>query len=743
MTSWPGIIAVVSLVGAASITGCDDAPYGPEGRVTFASLPQADRDRFERWKDLVIKDCAWEQAFPSLADEFADEPYATQNARVDIRALLAGNAGSPLLAGPDGQLILLAEPARELGFETRALSKRSTIAGRTRVFDISSNRDEGVCVIELDGEELYRARLAATVPVVAATDREALATAGADLPPLVEPVVPAGEPVAAIDGAALLRHALAALSPSPRAHGVLAARFAVTELVARERFPLAAPRAPDVARLVDSPASPFAPHARLYGPRTSLAPLYEGGSAQVELLYSGFGDGLLAVRAELAIAAGGSNVRATAITAAPRVAFSDQATTACFTARGLARQFETGQLRSPSFGEQFTGCDELAADGFAALADDDVIRQTIANRALLLGTAPFTQYRGWDRALIEVAVRLDQQGRALAELDPGGAIAALPAVIAQRDGLRAAIADAAARAAFARPVIELALGWLLDGLAPSPALVTTVEAALANTAAAFSESALAMVADLAERIDAQSPGPLAARCGMELTGARRTALEQMLAAVDEIPFADDFLAQTRATVLQDCPSSDAVTALQTTAATVRDFVVQDQVRASVAALYGFAVEPLIRHALAERWTAETFTAARDLIGFALVSDFTYCDLVVSVAERIDCIDRLLDIFTTTRMLAPGAAARYAGLARDLTARWPGLAGTLYFNARHDISQAVFGSRGLWLACDGAGFARSAGRLGSLLDALRAATTFDQRFALENQIAALVEATTCP
>jgi hypothetical protein len=744
MNSWPRLIPLVLL-----FAGCDGGvPVGPDGHVTLASLPQEDRDRFDHWKDLVVKDCAWEQAFPSLAEEFpppSGERYVPVGTTVDMRALLASNGGSPLVTGADGQLVLLGTPLVDQGFETDKRSMTSSIGGRTRVFDISANRENGVCVVTLDGEELYRADMPRAVPVVVATDRNALARPGIDLPPLLESAPGVDDPAAAIDGATLLLNTTAALTPTFAVYGFLATRFESSDAVVRQRFPLSAERAADVVRIAASAAPPFAPRATLYGPRASLAPIYDGTTLQLELLYRRVGADLLSLHVALAIDAGGKNVRTTAVTAAAPVAYSDAAATSCFVGRGVARQFESNQARSPAFTDQFAGCDALAADGYAALAGDATLRQAIAAQAILPGRPPAAPYRGWDRALIEVAQRLDEQAISLHQLDPSGSIAALSPVIDRRDTLLAAITDPTAHKAFGRPLIALSFGWLFSNLQPSPALIATIESALSHTAVDYSESTRTMLDDLAGGVDAASRGAQAARCGMELVGERKAAIDRALVAAAQVPFADDFAAAERAGILQSCPTSDAIAQLEASIPAVRDFVTADEPRASSAALYAFSIEPLVSHALEERWTATTFTQVADLVGFALVSEFTYCDTKPSSAEQIDCIDRPLDFFTAAGggVLSVASAGRYAALARDLTARWPGLSSSQYFTSRFDIGRAFFDTRGLWRSCDNAGFARSAARLDTLIENLEAATTFDQRFDIEDQITTLVGASTCP
>src|SRR5262245_7054299 len=103
---WISFVLLVTSCGGGSSSGGgggggDGDGDGSEDHVTLDSLPKADRDGFEQWKKQVIKDCAWEQAFPSLANEFPDAtgaPYVARK-RVDMHALLAMSGGVSLIAG--------------------------------------------------------------------------------------------------------------------------------------------------------------------------------------------------------------------------------------------------------------------------------------------------------------------------------------------------------------------------------------------------------------------------------------------------------------------------------------------------------------------------------------------------------------------------------------------------------------------------------------------------------------------
>ena len=78
------------------------------------------------------------------------------------------------------------------------------------------------------------------------------------------------------------------------------------------------------------------------------------------------------------------------------------------------------------------------------------------------------------------------------------------------------------------------------------------------------------------------------------------------------------------------------------------------------------------------------------------------------------------------------------MARELTARWPALADLAFGDTRFDLTEAW--SAGLWRGCSDASFDRGKQQLFALLDALRAATSFDDRYLIETQIANLLSPT---
>ncbi|MEO7730892.1 MAG: hypothetical protein ABIY55_07975, partial [Kofleriaceae bacterium] len=537
---------------------------------------------------------------------------------------------------------------------------------------------------------------------------------------------------------ALLAPALAALVPDAKAQHALAQLFGATDDAAREVFPLQLARTPDVVRLRSVPgATPFAPRARIYGATPSLAPIYDGGTVQAELLYDGLHADLIAIRADLGVAPGGKHVQLVTITAGDRVPHDDAASRACFTARAVASQFEQAQARSPAFDEQLAGCAHLAADGYAALAGGAETRHAIAAMAMGPGVDPGA-YRGWDQALIAIAQRMDAQGIALSELDPGQTITDVATVVAHHAALRDATVDPAVRSA----LVALVFRWWFAALEPKPALVADLATALRNTAG-YPDAVQQMLADLGDGVEALDVGPREVDCGVALVGARRAEVDHALAAVAQVPFADGFHRDLVGEILQICPTSSALAQLETSTVAVAAFVAADQARAGGSATFAFDIEPLVDRALGQTWTAATFDALADLIDFALVGDSTFCASNASRAGQVACIDPALDRFSAAEpdgVLAPAVAARYATMARELIARWPALADAAFVSTRFDVTEAW--STGLWRGCSDAGFARAKQQLFSLLDALRAATGFEDRFALETQLANLVSAASC-
>jgi len=722
----------------ASCGGGSDLPS--EGPVTIDTLPEAARQQFEAWKAQPIKDCAWEQAFPSLAAQAAnDEPY-TPLQLVDPAALLAGNQGSPLLVGAGGELVLLGAAGGETGTRHRAHEERQTVNGKTRSLEVSSNLDDGTCVVSLGGAELYRTEIASHLPVLLAFDRGKLTGTGSDLRAMRQVTLSDGQVVGAVDGGPVMADALAALVPDARARGFLAGRFGVSEAQAGVLF-TAAPgaRSPDTIRLVAvDDVSPFAPGRALYGPAATLARLYNGGAWHAQLLYRGFTKDLLALDVELSIAAGGKAARATDVRVAAPVPLSDAALLTCFAQRRQASYFEPAQPRSPDFSEQFFGCDGLAADGYAALAADPGARQAVTRLAMSGAPAPF---RGWDGAMIQVAERLYDRGVELSVLaEPS--LPALAPVLAHWDTLRAALTDRKTLDAFAPTLISLVFSWQLDGVAPAAVLVDSVATALANTASSYGDSARRMLGDLGADITAQGTGAKAVRCAVALVGDRRAAVEHALATVSQVLYSAGFVERFRDELLQTCPDSGALAALEVSSAATSAFVADEVARSDQGRAFGDAIRGLVDHALTEHWTAATFAALTDIVAFGAVSSYTACT-APSVSERADCMDSGWLALTARpgKMLAPGAEVRYAALARELAARWPALADVRFADVRYEISNRVFD--GLWLGCTPDGVTRSASRLLDLLGALVLAPTADARFVLEQQVSALVGATACP
>jgi hypothetical protein len=737
MKSWLGVVSSVLVI--ASCGGGGGAVS--EDHVTFAGLPAADRAAFDAWKSRVVKDCAWQQALPSIAAEFPapsdEEPPAP---RVDLRALSAVTGGKSLVVGQTGKLALLGPAFADLvsGQDTR--TSRHTAGGVARVLDVSAVLDGGTCVISLDGEEIFRTELPGQVPVVASYDPEAPAPASVRLPALIDGRA-GGDDVASLDTVGLLTPVMAALAPNARVHGLLAATLATDEETARRVFPLATPRTADVVRLPTQPAAtPFAPGARVFGAKASLSTIFAGGALPLELLFADLDPDLVALRAELTVAAGGQVVTLHAITAAPSVALDDAAARACFLARGVARRFEPEAARSPAFNEQFGGCRSLARSGIAALARDATTRQLVATTAIAPGLTPFA-YRGWDTALISIAQQLAVEGVALSALDPDAALPPLTTAIARQAALRAAPADATIASGLDARLIELTFDWMFRGVSPSGTLLEDLVTALRNAAAAYPQSVDAMLSDLASSVDALDDGARAVQCGVGLAGARRDGVDRAVAAVAAVPHVGAYASELRGGVLQRCPSAAVLAALVASAAATTTFIVADEARASGSATFAFDAEPVVDRALDESWTAATFAALADLLDFALISDSTFCATRRSRSEQAECVDPGRTLFTAAGdgILAPAVAARYATMARELTARWPTLDAPRFFGTRFDVTEAW--SSGLWRACTDDGFARSKQALFTLLERLRTVADAD-RFDLEQEIADLVAATTC-
>lgn len=731
------IALAMGLVGGTACGGGDDG--GADKDVTFDALPEAARAQFEAWKAQPIKACAWEQAFPSLAEQYPPPSGSgvAPGPRVDLTRVLAENQGSPLLSNAQGELILLGAPAVDSLSSTHAHESSRTVNGRTERFKISSNLEQGMCVVSLGDEELYRAALAAAVPVVLSLDAEALAPAGVDLLPMQDAID--GEPIARSDGSRLLRHAIAALAPTARAQAKLAARYQITAAVSAELFPIGSPERPRLARLLTpAGATPFEPFAaaQLFGTRAQLQPLYDGSAAVVELLFGGLPDARLALRAELTSSAGGKGVKAAKISVAPEVPFDDAAMLTCFAQREAAKHFESGQVRSPAFDEQYLGCAFLAKDGFAALAASPTGRAAVTAQAMRAGGV---SYRGWDAAIIEVAKRAHELGLDLS------ALGELAEVLGNWRVLRqgAASLPASAKAALERAAIELAFRWHFNALLPSSSFVQDVAAALGNAGNGFAVSVERMMSDVARDLSAAGAGARAARCGQALVAARRAAVDRAVSAAALVPYASSFVGSFSAELLQTCPSEASLAALEASAAAVNTFITADSQRAGGSATFSLAAADLVEHALEQRWSTATFAALPDVLDYAAASKYTFCGLNPTRAQQAVCVDSSFELLGTGDggLLAPAVAPRYAELAKTLTARWPALSGATFVTARFDLQDAYF--EGMWLGCSDAGFARSRTKLLDLITALLAAPTFDARFDIEEELRALEQAATCP
>lgn len=714
--------------------------------MTLDSLPQADRDQFAAWKAQIVKDCAWEQAFPSLSSEFPDpsgQPY-TAASYVDLDALHAAHDG-PVLAA-NGQVVMLGAAPLDDSFYQDDRAVHTTVNGRRRALDVRADRENGICVINLGGEEIFRGALPKTVPVIASYDPSAPAPAPVDLPPFLVATSP-GTPVAGFSGDALIQPVRAALVPSDRAYAMIAAQLAISGEQARALFSIAGAVSPAAGRVITPSgitpfgATAFASFSGAYGSEASVESLYAAGAVEIELLYPGLDRKIVALRAQLSVAAGGKSVAVTSITRADLVSYDDDAARHCFLDRDVGKRFETNQPRSPEFDNQFAGCGALTTDGYAALAADPVTRQMVATKAIGPGVTP-GNYRGWDSALIKLAVAMDGRGVALSELDPSGTLADLPAILGRVTALRRGLTDPAHQTEVAGGVIELAFGWYFQGKVPTDGLVNSITAALSNAAADYPASAAAMLLALVPDLGPNSPGARAAQCGAGITGDRRAQLAQTLSAVDQVPFASGFAADQRGTILQTCPTADDLSQIAASAAAAGTFITADQARAGSSLGFADDAAQMIEHALTERWTSDSFRALGDLLGFSVIATgHTFCSGYSSWSERATCIDPSLALFSTgsAGILAPGVAARYAAMARELTQRWPALDRLGHISVEISITGAW--DAGLWRTCSDTGFASDKQQLYALLDMLPGAT-ISQLGVIEDQIDTLLEPLSC-
>jgi hypothetical protein len=732
------LAALLVLASCGSSSSGGDNPT--EDMLTYGALPEAAQKAFEAWKAQPVKDCAWEQAFPSLVADYSGGIAYTPAPRVDYAALIASNHGSPLVTGDNGELALIGPGDAESGFRTHGVEQTTTINGHARSVSIHSGTDNGICVVSLGGEELFRGPVQLRALVYLSFDPGKPAVAGTDLTAMRPATQADGQLLGAVDSAPLVASAMNLLRPDTRVNPFLATRFAITQTAAGQLFMPSTfgLRTPDAIRLIaPTGTTPFVVGRDIYGPLGSLQSLYEGGSFVAEFLYR-FTDSspdLVGLRVALSVDAGGKAANATAITAEPAVPFSDPAFLACFAQRHQAASFEPAQLRSPEFDEQFFGCEGLTRDGYAALAADATTRAAITQLALA-GPAPF---RGWDSALIAIAKRVYALGNELSTLGDSRTPALAP-ILAHWDTLRGAFADAKTRDAFAPALIETVFGWYFEGLAPSDAVVASIKTALTTAAPRFPDSTRQMLASLTVDLSANGSGTRALGCATALVGDRLTAVDHAVASVSDVLYSVDFVTDFTDSFLQDCPTAGQLASLETATVATNTFVAADVARGKDDALFGTAIRQVVDRALTERWTGDTFAALGDVLAYGVISLYTFCT-GASQAVRATCMDNSLTMFSTGsgKLLAPATAARTAGLARELTAQWPSLDDATFIGDKSTIEARFF--TGMWLGCSDDGFARAKTTLFNMLTALKTASIAD-RLGLETQLSVLVASSTC-
>lgn len=733
------LAALLVLASCGSSSSGGDNPT--EDTLTYSALPEAAQKAFEAWKAQPIKDCTWEQAFPSLVADYAGGLVPTPAPRVDYAALIAGNHGSPLVTGDNGELALIGPGDVESGFRSHNVEQTTTINGHSRSVSIHSGTDNGICAVSLGGEELFRGPVQLRALVHLSFDPAKPAVAGTDLTELRRATQADGQLLGAVASAPLVASAMNLLKPDTRVNPFLAARFAITETAAGQLFVPSTfgLRTPDAIRLI-APAgtTPFVVGRDIYGPLGSLQSLYEGGSFVAEFLYR-FTDSspdLVGLRVALSIDADGKAAKATAITAEPGVPFSDPAFLACFAQRHQAASFEVAQLRSPDFDEQFFGCEGLTHDGYAALAADATTRAAITQVALGNGPGPF---RGWDSALIAIAKRVYAQGNELSTLGDGRTPALAP-ILAHWDTLRGAFADAKTRDAFAPALIATVFGWFFEGLAPSDVVVGSIKTALTTAAPRFPDSTRQMLAQLTVDLSANGSGTQALGCATALLGDRLTAVDHAVASASAVLYSADFVTDFTGSFLQDCPTAGQLTSLETATVATNTFVAAEVARGKDDVLFGTAIRQVVDRALTERWTGDTFAALGDLVAYGAISQYTFCTSA-SQAVQATCMDNSLTMFSTGsgKLLAPATAARTAGLARELTVKWPTLDDATFIGDKVTIADQFF--NGKWLGCSDDSFARAKTTMFNLLSSIKTASIFD-RAGLEQELFDLVASSTC-
>jgi len=266
-------------------------------------------------------------------------------------------------------------------------------------------------------------------------------------------------------------------------------------------------------------------------------------------------------------------------------------------------------------------------------------------------------------------------------------------------------------------------------------------AALGNSATDYPTSSVTMLSDLGRDLGPAGPGIQAVQCATGITGDRRAQLTRTFAAVDQVPFVGSFASDRRANVLQTCPTSDDLTQLAAAAEAAKAFITADRARAGDSTTFANNAKAMIAHVLTEHWTSDAFSALGDLVGFSGSSpNHLFCAGYASWTERALCADPQLALFSTGSrgIVAPGVAARYTAMARELTQRWPALDRLGVLNVEFSISSAW--DAALWRGCSDAGFASAKQRLYRLLDMLPGATT--QIFEIGDQIDALLGSQTC-
>jgi len=732
---------------AAACGSSSDSSNGGGGNVTLDTLPADQRAAFEAWKARPVKDCYWVEAFPGLAQEARDggPPAPPSIPHVDVAALYAATHGSPVVQGDHGELVLLGPRVDDPSDATNGVTATYTIDGTTtRSLAVSATRSSVECVMTLGGAEVFRTQMAAAMEIAGYADAASLAVAGTDL---TAPAFDAGNTVGSLDAAPLLAHVLGALAPSDRAPGVLASHFQIDSAAAKQVFVVGAAQLPVTVLPKLDGVPPVAPDAVMYGPSAAIAPLGDGTSVDLDLVFSPPGADvatadstkLVVLRAAISVGAHGSNAHATALTVQPSIDHADAAAIACFAdRRRLARAFATAASHAPGFDAVFSSCRDLAVDGYAALIADPASQQQIAQTTFAGPVTAAADYLGWDAAFLDIAGRLLAAGTDLATLDPGHASAALDAALTRATTWLHAV-PSGAPGELRDAIGPDALRWTLHAVANLAALDAVMPAALTNAGAAYAASALRMVQD----INSGAPsGIVAATCGAALTGNRAARVAATLAKSAALAEAQQFTAQLNDGLLQSCPDSVALDQIDAAIDAAATFVGQDKARGT-GAHAGDALRGLVGRAISERWTQAAYGALGDLLALAVVRR-PGCATYTTYAERVLCVDPAMSRFSAVRakLLDPALAARHAGFARaTLPARQDWLASPAFDDTRTSLDVAFF-DLGLWTGCSDAGFAVSQTKLLQTLDQLNAAAP-GAAPAIELAIANQLVAKTCP